>query len=115
MGALSAKLRNIGNETDKRIGFWCPGCKMAHQVRIAGRGALWTWNGDVNAPTFAPSILVTIPWSRSMEPGDNPDEWRDQICHSFVRAGMIEFLGDCTHELKGQTVPLPDWPIEPAI
>jgi hypothetical protein len=27
-----------------------------------------------------------------------------------VRAGQIEFLGDCTHALKGQTVALPDWP-----
>jgi hypothetical protein len=29
-------------------------------------------------------------------------------CHSFVRAGMIEFLSDCTHELAGKTVPIPD-------
>ncbi|MGC4033677.1 MAG: hypothetical protein QM754_18485 [Tepidisphaeraceae bacterium] len=27
-------------------------------------------------------------------------------CHSFVRDGQIEFLGDCTHELAGKTVPL---------
>lgn len=110
MGALSAKLRNIGTEADKRVAFWCPGCKMAHQVRIAGDSPVWGWDGNVDAPTFTPSVLVTIPWSRSVEPGDDPAEWRDQICHSFVRAGKIEFLGDCTHELKGQTVPLPDWP-----
>lgn len=47
-----------------------------------------------------------------MEPGDDPAQWRDEVCHSFVRAGKIEFLGDCTHALKGQTVPLPDWPCE---
>ena len=29
------------------------------------------------------------------------------VCHSFVRAGQIEFLGDCTHEFAGQTVPMP--------
>jgi hypothetical protein len=33
-----------------------------------------------------------------------------QRCHSFVRGGMIEFLGDSTHDLAGQTVPVPDLP-----
>src|SRR5436309_254590 len=28
------------------------------------------------------------------------------VCHSFVRDGLIEFLGDCTHPLAGRTVPL---------
>lgn len=30
-------------------------------------------------------------------------------CHSFVTDGRIQFLGDCTHSLAGQTVDLPDW------
>lgn len=33
-------------------------------------------------------------------------------CHSFIRNGQWEFLGDCTHPLVGKTVPLeplPDW------
>jgi hypothetical protein len=33
-----------------------------------------------------------------------------QRCHSFVRNGRIEFLGDCTHALASQTVDLPDLP-----
>lgn len=49
-----------------------------------------------------------------MEPGDEPKEWADNVCHSFVRAGKIEFLGDCTHALAGQTVALPDWPDDDA-
>lgn len=35
-------------------------------------------------------------------------------CHTFIRAGKIEFLGDCTHALAGQTVALPDWPDDDA-
>lgn len=31
-------------------------------------------------------------------------------CHSYVRNGHVEFLSDCTHELAGQTVELPDLP-----
>lgn len=30
----------------------------------------------------------------------------DTVCHSFVRDGRIEFLGDCTHELAGKSVAL---------
>jgi len=32
------------------------------------------------------------------------------ICHSFIRDGKIQFLGDCTHALAGQTVDLPELP-----
>jgi hypothetical protein len=31
-------------------------------------------------------------------------------CHVFVTKGEIQFLGDCTHELKNKTVPIPAWP-----
>lgn len=30
-------------------------------------------------------------------------------CHSFVVDGQMQFLGDCTHALAGQTVPIPEW------
>jgi len=33
-------------------------------------------------------------------------------CHSYLRAGVWEFLADCTHTMAGQQVPmvdLPDW------
>lgn len=44
---------------------------------------------------------------------DRVRQWREAkfppyVCHSFVRNGRIEYLGDCTHHLKGQTVDLPD-------
>lgn len=58
----------------------------------------WTWNGDGDAPTFSPSVLVS--W-------DYGEERIQHRCHSFVEGGRIRFLGDCTHALKGQTVDLP--------
>ena len=76
------------------VAFWCPGCQRLHLVRVDGPGA-WDWNRDVNAPTFAPSILT----------------WNDESrCHSFVRNGQIAFLCDCTHSLASQTVALPEVP-----
>lgn len=61
---------------------------------------IWGWNGSGDAPTFTPSIFVNPPQARSPH---------SPSCHSFVTDGRIQFLGDCTHELAGQTVDLPDW------
>jgi len=81
--------------------FWCPGCDGAHQVRVGeGTGPRWGYNGNPDAPTFTPSILVRM--------GDPDNPGRDLMrCHSFVRDGQIQFLSDCTHALAGQTVPIP--------
>lgn len=93
-----------------RLVFMCPGCDMPHAIGYAGTGPLWTWNGSHDAPTFQPSVAVH--WS---EPSDVPEESDDpakdmpRVCHSFVTDGRIQFLGDCTHKLVGQTVDLLDW------
>lgn len=85
----------------------CPACKSWHLFDDAKngqhpRGASWTFNGDVEKPTFSPSMLVRLgPWP------SQPDK-PVQVCHSFVEDGKIRFLKDCTHELAGQTVDLPD-------
>lgn len=82
--------------------FWCPGCQHTHAVNSHPNGPRWDYNGDAVRPTFSPSLLVTYE-----RPGAT------DRCHSFVRSGNIQFLGDSTHALAGQTVPLPDWPYAP--
>jgi hypothetical protein len=79
-----------------------------HAVNQGGSVPRWTYNGNPDAPTFSPSILVTYSGVDTGEDGCPPER-----CHSFVRDGMIQFLGDCTHDLKNQTVPIPDWPYAP--
>lgn len=70
------------------------------QCKAAGRnGAQWEWNGNVDRPTFNPSLLVR-------EYGPNDEVVR--VCHSYVKEGRIEFLSDCTHELAGKVVDLPE-------
>jgi Family of unknown function (DUF6527) len=104
--------------------FRCPGCKSTHGVSVdseefknwtkqvsygahAKRPA-WGWNGDMVKPTFSPSILVTYP--ANLNASEEFSEWRtDRVCHSFITDGNIQFLGDCTHELANQIVPLPEW------
>lgn len=79
------------------IGFWCPGCDEPHMVNDG-----WVITGTLDLPTIQPSIRVTgvMGW----------DDPRPSVCHSFVTAGRIQFLQDCTHALKGQLVDLPEWP-----
>jgi hypothetical protein len=96
---------------DGRLLFRCPGCDSVHGVSVGeGQGPRWGFNSDYDRPTFTPSVLVS--WS---EPSDISAEFDDtskdkkMICHSFVTDGQIQFLGDCTHGLAGQTVDLPNF------
>ncbi|WP_144378546.1 DUF6527 family protein [Mesorhizobium amorphae] len=89
--------------------FWCPGCKEPHIV-----GPTWGFNGDYDRPTFTPSVLVRGNKTMKDQNGRWTGDWeRDaagnlipEICHSFVTDGQIQFLGDCTHAMAGQNVPL---------
>jgi hypothetical protein len=103
-----------------QVVFFCPACKHAHHVAVAGPGAPWGWNGSMTTPTFFPSIRTSsghfIPghtgacWcTYNAEHPDNPSGFQCECCHSFVTSGKIQFLADCTHALAGQTVYLPDW------
>lgn len=85
-----------------RLMFQCPGCECCHFVYVkpVGQKPCWGWNGSMERPTFEPSILVR---------GGNIGGLYDGVCHSYVRDGNIQFLGDCTHKLAGQTVPLQPW------
>ncbi|MGH6982018.1 MAG: DUF6527 family protein [Stellaceae bacterium] len=79
--------------------FWCPGCGEMHIVRTDPGGG-WTYNGDVNRPTFKPSIKVTGKQSIHDALGEWTGEYRrgpdgkalDSCCHSFVENGAIRFL-----------------------
>lgn len=77
---------------------WCPGCNMLHQVWVnPPSGPSWTFNGKPEAPTFSPSVRVTLA--------------KDKVCHYFIVDGKINFCGDCYHELNGkQGVPMPTFP-----
>ena len=106
MSALSTKIRSLeGN----RLMFMCPGCNDRHVIQYGeGKGPRWTWNGNAEKPTFTPSVLVR--YEAVPEAPDDMAEWRtERLCHSYVTDGRIEFLSDCTHDLVGKTVDLPEW------
>lgn len=86
------------------IGHWCPACNQLHAFAVDEpfrNRARWTWDGNTTKPTFNPSMNIRIgPYS------DNSMK----VCHYFLHGGKLQFLGDCTHALAGQTVDLPDLP-----
>lgn len=101
MKAMSRMVNDHGVEY-QCLAFICPGCGDGHSglhmlpVNTNATSPSWTWDGNLEAPTIEPSILT---------------KWGDKfVCHSFLRAGVFEFLADCTHAFAGQHVPIPDLP-----
>ena len=102
--------------------IFCPACNRGHLFNTTpGKGPVWTFvNNDVEKPTFVASMLVKSGhYASAHKPDDEcwctfknrygTCEFTCSVCHSHVRDGKIQFLGDCTHALKGTTVELPDW------
>lgn len=87
------KVEPINNSKGEFAGyiFDCPGCGSHHVYEIPR----WQFNGDVDNPTFSPSLKATWNWGPEREA---------KCCHFFVRNGRIEYCGDCTHDMAGQTV-----------
>jgi len=69
-----------------------------HTVPFMGGPVIWTFNQNLEKPTLSPSLLLTSCRGEQA-----------YICHSFVTDGRIQYMGDCTHSLRGQTVDLPEW------
>lgn len=68
--------------------FWCGGCKCYHWI-----DAGWTVTREPNGPSVMPSVLTQA----------------IDRCHLYVTNGVVRYLGDCTHELAGKTVPLEEF------
>jgi hypothetical protein len=90
---------HIDSETGKKRDhtqylYFCMGCGYEHAFALKSDGGNHEFNMDLDKPTVSPSLLND--WT----PG--------RKCHSFIKNGMIEYLNDCWHELRGQTVELPE-------
>jgi hypothetical protein len=73
---------------------YCPGCELYHYFHTTYPNrskATWSFDGNMTQPTFHPSMNIV------------------GQCHYWLRNGKIEFLGDCDHSLRNQTVDLPEF------
>ena len=104
---MKSVIRRVDDHWDKyeALMFVCPGCIEMYPgstglhmlpVNSTTKSPSWDWDGSLEFPTLSPSILTR---HRGVE-----------ICHSFLKAGVFQFLTDCTHSLAGQFVSIPDLP-----
>lgn len=111
---MKSMIRTVSNKnmSYSALLFACPGCISGgpdgydgiHMLAVNSNTEIigtpsWAWDGNLDAPTLSPSIL-SQGYCR---------------CHSFLKAGIFEFLTDSDHPLSGQSVPipdLPDWAVE---
>jgi thiol-disulfide isomerase/thioredoxin len=108
MGQASPFLRR----TTRGFAHWCPGCEEMHVIFDR-----WQFNGDVNRPTFTPSVKIT-----GLKAVVKDGKWTGEYvrgadgkplpycCHYFLTAGQLHFCPDSLHALFGKTVPLPELP-----
>lgn len=103
------------NDAGEVIGhrIFCPACRCTHLFNAPNQpnsgGHKWTFDGNLEAPSFSPSMNATS------NPKDHPGHNQDlptTRCHFFVRAGSIDYCTDSTHHLAGKTVALPEIPHE---
>jgi hypothetical protein len=96
------KLKPKADDSGLIVGyvFQCPGCMHAHIFYVTGSVA-WAFNGDMESPTFTPSLLNTC---------DHHPDPRQRRCHLNLTAGKLVFHGDCSHGSAGKTVELPEYP-----
>lgn len=75
--------------------IYCEGCRHHHFINTQERNsnnAIWKFNGDLNRPTFIPSIHIKVEGV--------------SICHFTITDGIIKYENDCEHDLRESTRPL---------
>lgn len=104
-----ARVRQHANSSYE---IFCPGCKDYHEFWCIKpypykNKPQWKFNGDFNNPTFTPSLIWET--GKYVDPKYEHEEDTPSVrCHSIITDGKIQFLNDCTHELKGQIIELPE-------
>lgn len=132
-----------GHDDSPDFLFWCPGCKCGHGVWTTRpnntRGAMWKFDGNMDRPTFQPSLLIKEEWDDcSKVPEEGWTEWKEdprhkgtivegtrsrevrpefkhlivphrKVCHVIVTNGILNYCGDSTHEFAGKSIPMQDF------
>lgn len=99
-----AKVRDIGNGA---FAFYCHGCGHEHVYytkKDNPQRPCWQFNGDLNNPSFTPSLLnrwgTHVPGYKPA--GPEPVYNDGGTCHLYVTNGKINYCNDCTHGYNGK-------------
>lgn len=102
----------------------CEGCGVRHMIATK-HPEIWThnwgFNGDLEAPSFTPSVKIRWPewiggeafeefttFETACRTTKDPSKWKIHCCHFVITRGVIAFQGDCTHELMNHNRQLPN-------
>ena len=107
MSQVSAVLRR----GQGRYFHWCPACEEMHPLPDG-----WTFNGDVDRPSFSPSFKHGGFCTVNVE-GRWTGEWHlgadgkplDGTCHYIITDGLIQFCPDSWHR-RSDIVAMPAIP-----
>jgi len=90
-----------------RFFHWCPACEQVHPLPDRG----WTFNGDVNTPSFSPSFKHTcVHWPKGVDArGIGRGEKTNRVCHYIITDGLIQFCHDSWHG-RSDIVAMPPFP-----
>lgn len=95
-----ARKADGGEGRPPSVVFYCPGCKRNHAVPYTNTrphtGGLWFWDENQEQPTIEPSLRI-------LTEANGPSH-----CHVVVTNGVLNYCGDCRHELAGKSVPMQD-------
>lgn len=73
--------------------YWCEGC--GNHDCFDDTWTIEKWN----PLTISPSVRMSVGGHGSGQP-------ERTVCHVFIKNGVIEYLNDCPHKLRGQKVPM---------
>ena len=95
-----SKVRLQPHEYGQYVTILCPACQRPHTINHSLNG--WSFNGDIEKPTFGGSI------------GFHGEDSGGAYCHSSVENGNITYYNDSQHSLAGHTLELPEykWPMK---
>lgn len=87
---------------------WCPACEREHPIPLYR----WTFNENLSAPTFTPSLNQTfVKWSEGIDAnGRGRGNHLNLSCHYFITDGKLQFCPDSWHGRSDIVVmpPLPE-------
>lgn len=74
---------------------WCPACEQMHPLPDS-----WTFNGNMNKPTFTPSFAQTfVRWTGGINAsGLGIGEKQHVLCHYIITDGQLRFCEDSWHK-----------------
>src|SRR4051812_36960049 len=91
-----AKIKSVNGSQ----AFFCLGCKALHLIDTR-----WVFNYNHEKPTFKPDCCVMV----GPMPEGHPFAGRSFKCHFTIVDGVINYMADSTHDMKGMSLHLPDF------